>query len=225
VQAAVENAAVREPVEILLIEPDTAEARVIEKSLHEGPNQSRINHVRDGVQALAFLRREGAYRQAPRPDLILLDLNLPRVGGSELLDQVRSAPDLRGIPVFVMADHADRDYIAKYANIIGDCVITKPLAAETLAAAICVLAAATRGFGASAANATAAESQLLADLAHELRTHLNPIIAFSEMMKLEIRGPLNGEYREYARGIHQSALSLSRVVFRLLDQSKVVLRR
>jgi len=216
----VENAAARDSVEILLIESDIVEARVIEKSLRDGPNQSRINHVRAGVQALAFLRREGAYREAPKLDLILVDLNLTRVDGGELLAEIQRDPDLRRIPVVVLTDAATAKHAVEAANGLADCMIVRPMDAEKFARTIRALA--EHGGASAMRPATAAgfDAQRLDDLAHQLRTHLNPIIAFSEIMKLEIRGPLNGDYHEYARGIHQSALALSRIVFDLLDRAQ-----
>jgi two-component system, chemotaxis family, response regulator Rcp1 len=221
-QAAVENVAPREPIEILVVEHD---AHLTEQALREGDISTTVNHARDGVQALAFLRREGAYREAPRPDLILLDLNLQRVDGSELLAQIKCDPDLRSIPVIVLTDAAAEVHVATVAHVLADGALSKPLDAEKFATTARMLAARNSRSATTAAAAAGTEPQVFADLAHELRTHLNPIIAFSEIMKLEIRGPLNSDYRDYARGIHLSALALSRIVFDILDRSEGELRR
>jgi CheY-like chemotaxis protein len=86
-----------------------------------------LSAVQDGVEALAFLRREGEYAQAPRPDLILLDLNLPRKDGREVLAELKSDPDLRTIPVVVLtSSSADEDVMRAY-QLQCNCYITKPV--------------------------------------------------------------------------------------------------
>ncbi|HTV88018.1 MAG TPA: response regulator [Stellaceae bacterium] len=207
-------AALPKPIEILYVEHDAADARATERLLRETAVPVVVKRARDGVQALAFLRRDGAYRETPRPDLILLELNLQRVNGEELLAEIKSDPDLQGIPVVILTD-AERGI--GMAHLLADAAIAKPLDPEELAATF-------REIIARRENPAAPEQKVLAELAHELRTYLNPIIAFSELMKLEIRGPLSSDYREYARGIHLSALALSRVVFEILERSRRELR-
>lgn len=220
-----ETTALQKVFDILLIEHDPGDAQAIQTALGTSDVATKIHHIRDGVQALAFLRRGGVYRQVPKPNLILLNLNLPRVNGSRLLAQIKAAPDLRAIPVFVLADPANEAHLASAANLLADAVIPKPVNGEALRNGIRALAASFGGPASRAAAVSSSEAQVLIALAHELRTHLNPIIAFSEMMKLEIRGPLDSEYREYARGIYQSALALSRVVFDILDRSEAAVFR
>lgn len=214
----------QQPIEILLIEDNPGDARLTEELLRDGHIPTRINHVRDGVHALAFLRREGAYRRAPRPELILLDLNLPRLDGRELLAQIKRDSILRTIPVVILTGAA-HDAYTKTLDAQADCVMPKPIDPEKLVTIVRAIEAQNSEATTSAAAAASAKVRLLANLAHELRTRLNPIIAFSEMMKLEIKGPLNNDYREYVRDIHDSALGLSRMVLDILDLAKVEMRR
>jgi two-component system, chemotaxis family, response regulator Rcp1 len=218
--SAMDGLAPAKTIEVLLIENNPADARLTEKSLRAWDVPTKINHVRDGVQALAFLRREGAYRQAPKPDLLLIDLNLTRVGARELVAQIKRDPNLRTIPVVVLTPAVSDAQIAKTFDVQADCFIAKPVDAEKFATALGVLATQNNEAETGLLTATSIDGQQLVNLAHELRTHLNPIIAFAEIMQLEIRGPLSSDYREYARGIHQSALALSRIVLELLDRSK-----
>src|SRR5262245_25039682 len=88
-----------EPIEILLVEDNQDDADLTMDALRDGRVRNRISHVKDGVEAMAFLRREGEYAQAPRPDLILLDLSMPRKNGHEVLAEVKQDPELRRIPV------------------------------------------------------------------------------------------------------------------------------
>lgn len=210
-----DHATLRQPIEILVVERDARAARQTEHQLRESGLPTAVHCARDKVQASAFLRRDGAYREAPRPDLIVLDLGVERSESNDFLAYIKSEPDLRDIPVVVLTETAPDVRVAEVDNGLADYAVAKPPDAETFATAIRALARRS-----NATDETADETQLLADLAHELRTYLNPIIAFSEIMKLEIRGPLNSDYREYARGIHQSALALSRLVFDILSRSR-----
>jgi len=116
-----------EPIEILLVEDSPDDAALTIDALRSGRVHNRIHAVDDGVEAMAFLRREGAYRQAPRPDLVLLDLNLPRKSGREVLAEIKQDPDLRRIPVVVMTSSDDeKDILAAY-NLYVNCYITKPV--------------------------------------------------------------------------------------------------
>lgn len=202
-------AAPLKPVEILIVNYDPAEAGLAERLLRDDRGRSSVYRTRDEVQALAFLRRDGAYRAAPRPDLILIDLSLRRAGG-ELLTEIKFDPELRDIPVIAMIEPGQGD--AQSTTALADATIGKPLDADEFLAAL-------RSFS-TAQGEPAGDAAELADLAYQLRTHLNPIVAFSEIMQSEMRGPLSSDYREYARGIHLSALALSRIVFDILDRSK-----
>ncbi len=115
------------PVEILLVEDSPTDTRLTIEALHEGKVANNLTHVEDGVEALAFLRREGRYASAPRPDLILLDLNLPRKDGREVLEELKNDPTLKTIPVVVLTtSRADQDILRSY-QLHANCYITKPV--------------------------------------------------------------------------------------------------
>jgi len=116
-----------EPIEILLVEDSPDDADLTIDALRDGRVRNRITHVEDGVEALALLRREGKYADAQRPDLILLDLNLPRKNGQEVLAEVKRDPNLRRIPVVVMTSSDDeKDILAAYNHHVN-CYVTKPV--------------------------------------------------------------------------------------------------
>jgi len=116
-----------EPIEILLVEDSPDDAALTIDALQEGRVQNRITVVEDGVEAMAFLRRQGPYANAPWPDLILLDLNLPRKNGREVLAEVKQDPQLRRIPVVVMTSSDDeKDILAAY-NLCVNCYVTNPV--------------------------------------------------------------------------------------------------
>jgi two-component system, chemotaxis family, response regulator Rcp1 len=115
------------PIEILLVEDNPDDADLTIDALRDGRVHNRVNLVEDGVDAMAYLRREGKYHAAPRPDLILLDLNLPRKSGHEVLAEVKQDADLRRIPVVVMTSSDDeKDVLTAYNNYVN-CYITKPV--------------------------------------------------------------------------------------------------
>jgi two-component system, chemotaxis family, response regulator Rcp1 len=115
------------PIEILLVEDNPDDADLTIDALRDGRVHNRVTLVEDGVEAMAYLRREGKYHGAPRPDLILLDLNLPRKDGREVLAEVKQDPDLRRIPVVVLTTSDDeKEVLAAYNNYVN-CYITKPV--------------------------------------------------------------------------------------------------
>lgn len=117
-------------IEILLVEDNLGDARLTQEALREARVSNHLSLVRDGVEALAFLRREGGYASAPRPDLILLDLNLPRKDGREVLSEIKSDERLRRIPVVVLTvSQSDEDILRAY-NLNANCYITKPVDLE-----------------------------------------------------------------------------------------------
>lgn len=114
-------------VEILLVEDNPDDIDLTIEAFKESSSESHLHVVEDGVQALEFLRRRGAHAEAPRPDLILLDLNLPRKSGHEVLQEIKSDPDLRQIPVVVLTTSAaDNDVLRSY-QLSANCFITKPV--------------------------------------------------------------------------------------------------
>ena len=116
-----------EPIEILLVEDNPADARLTQEELKESTVSNNLVVLGDGEQALAYLRREGKYANARRPDLILLDLNLPRKDGRELLADVKADPDLRRIPVVVLTTSAGEEDVLRAYNLQAACYITKPV--------------------------------------------------------------------------------------------------
>ena len=115
------------PIEILLVEDSPSDTDLTVEALAAAKVTNRLSIVEDGVQAMEFLRRQGQYAQAPRPDLILLDLNLPRKDGREVLAEIRSDEKLTAIPVVVLTtSQAEQDVLRAYA-LHANCYITKPV--------------------------------------------------------------------------------------------------
>lgn len=115
------------PVEILLVEDNPGDVRLTVEALKDGKLRNSLSVVTDGMEALALLRRQGQYAEAARPDLILLDLNLPRMDGREVLAQIKQDPNLRRIPVVVLtSSQAEQDIIRSY-DLQANCYITKPV--------------------------------------------------------------------------------------------------
>ncbi len=113
-------------VEILLVEDNPGDVRLTQEAMKEGKMRNNLSVARDGVEAMAFLRREGQYADAPRPDVVLLDLNLPKKDGREVLAEIKADPDLRRIPVVVLtSSKADEDIINSY-DAHANCYVTKP---------------------------------------------------------------------------------------------------
>ena len=119
-----------QPVEILLVEDNPGDVRLAQEALREGEVHNNLHVASDGEEALRFLRRERGYEQAVRPDLILLDLNLPKLDGREVLSEIKADPSLRRIPVVVLTtSDADSD-IARSYDLHANCYITKPVDIE-----------------------------------------------------------------------------------------------
>lgn len=115
------------PIEILLIEDNPGDVRLTQEALSEGKVCNHLSVVEDGAKALDFLCRRGSYAEAPRPDLILLDLNLPRKDGREVLAEIKADASLRSIPVVVLTtSEADEDVVKAY-DLQVNCYITKPI--------------------------------------------------------------------------------------------------
>jgi CheY-like chemotaxis protein len=115
------------PIEVLLVEDDPGDVLMIREAFEEHKIGNRLNVVSDGVEALAYLRREGPYGDAVRPDLILLDLNLPRRDGREVLQEIKFDEDLRQIPVVVLTtSQLDEDILRSY-QLHANAYVTKPV--------------------------------------------------------------------------------------------------
>jgi two-component system, chemotaxis family, response regulator Rcp1 len=114
-------------IEILLVEDNPADVRLTQEALRDSKISNRLHAVGDGEQALRFLRREGEHVESPRPDLVLLDLNLPRLSGREVLAQVKADPDLRRIPVVVLTtSEAEQDIVRSY-DLHANAYVRKPV--------------------------------------------------------------------------------------------------
>ena len=118
------------PIEILLVEDNPGDVRLTREALKEGKVLNELHVVEDGEEALAFLHREGKHAQAARPDLILLDLNLPKKDGREVLAEIKEDPSLRRIPVVILTvSKAEEDIIRTY-DLHANCYVTKPVDLE-----------------------------------------------------------------------------------------------
>jgi chemotaxis family two-component system response regulator Rcp1 len=115
------------PVEMLLVEDNPGDARLAIEALKDAKVHNSLSWVQDGVEAMTFLRREGAYSDAPRPDVILLDLNLPKKDGREVLADVKADEDLRRIPVVILTVSGAEEDIVKTYNLHANCYIRKPI--------------------------------------------------------------------------------------------------
>lgn len=115
------------PVEILLVEDDPGDTLMIKEALEHNKVRNRLHCVTDGVEALAFMRRQGDFADAPRPDLVLLDLNLPRKDGREVLAEVKEDPDLRMIPVVVLTTSKAEEDILRSYKLHANAYVTKPV--------------------------------------------------------------------------------------------------
>ena len=114
-------------IEILLVEDNPGDIELTREALRREKVCNHLHVAVDGLDALAFLRREREYAGAPRPDLILLDLNLPGIDGREVLSEVKADPDLRRIPVVVLTTSADEGDVLEAYNLNANCYITKPV--------------------------------------------------------------------------------------------------
>ena len=115
------------PIEILLVEDNSGDVQLTKLALEESKMSVNLHVVEDGVEALAFLRKEGKYASTKHPDIILLDLNLPKKDGREVLAEIKADPNLKRIPVIVLtASQAETDILNAY-NLNANCYIIKPV--------------------------------------------------------------------------------------------------
>ena len=114
-------------IDILMVEDNEGDARLAREAMRDSKIKNTMHHVRDGDEAMAFLHKEGKYADAPRPDLVLLDLNLPRKSGQEVLAEMKADADLKRIPVVILTVSSDEADVRKTYNSHANCYITKPL--------------------------------------------------------------------------------------------------
>ena len=117
-------------IEILLVEDNPGDVRLTREALKDCKMFSNLHVVNDGEEAIAFLRKEKSYENSPRPDLILLDLNLPKKSGREVLEEIKADPNLKRIPIVVLTTSESEDDIQRVYNLNANCFITKPVDLE-----------------------------------------------------------------------------------------------
>jgi chemotaxis family two-component system response regulator Rcp1 len=117
-------------IQVLLVEDNPGDVRLTKEALREGKLLNQLTVVGDGVEALSFLRKEGIYADALQPELILLDLNLPKKDGREVLAEIKADPNLRRIPVVVLTTSSSEEDILKIYDLHANCYITKPVDLE-----------------------------------------------------------------------------------------------
>ena len=115
------------PIDILLVEDNPGDVRLTQEALRDGKVRNNLFLVADGVAAMDYLHRRGRYKDAARPDLILLDLNLPKKNGREVLAEIKADDDLRRIPVVVLTISKAEEDVLKTYNLLANCYITKPV--------------------------------------------------------------------------------------------------
>lgn len=121
------NEGVVRSIEILLVEDSPGDVRLTREALKEAKMRNNLHVVGDGVEAMSFLRKKDKYANAPRPDLILLDLNLPKKDGREVLAEIKSDEDLKNIPVVVLTISKSEEDILRSYNLHANCYVTKPI--------------------------------------------------------------------------------------------------
>ena len=118
------------PVEILLVEDNPGDYRLTKEALHEGKVYNNLHWAKDGVEALDFLKQRGRYESSPRPDIILLDLNLPKKDGREVLEEIKRDEALKRIPVVVLTTSKAEEDVLRTYNLHANCYVTKPVDLE-----------------------------------------------------------------------------------------------
>jgi CheY-like chemotaxis protein len=119
-----------EPIQVLLVEDSPGDVRLTREAFKDAKVYITLHVASDGEKAMAFLKREGEYANAPRPDLILLDLNLPKKDGREVLDEIKGSPTLKSIPVVILTTSSSETDILRSYQLHANCYITKPVALD-----------------------------------------------------------------------------------------------
>jgi two-component system, chemotaxis family, response regulator Rcp1 len=115
------------PIEVLLVEDSPGDVRLTQEAFHDANRSVRLHVASDGVEAMAFLRHQGAHSAAPRPDLILLDLNLPKMDGREVLARIKEDASLKTIPTIILTTSENEADIAKSYQLQANCYLSKPV--------------------------------------------------------------------------------------------------
>lgn len=115
------------PIDILVVEDNEGDVHLTREALKRAKVSNRVHVVTDGVEAMEFLRREGAFPDVPRPDLVLLDLNLPNMDGREVLEEMKKDPNLRTIPVVVVTSSAAEQDVVRTYSLNANAYVTKPV--------------------------------------------------------------------------------------------------
>jgi two-component system, chemotaxis family, response regulator Rcp1 len=116
-----------QPIEVLLVEDSPGDVRLTQEALKDAKVHVNLQVARDGIEALSLLKREGEFANSPRPDLILLDLNLPKKDGREVLQEIKESPTLKSIPVVILTTSASNTDILRSYMLHANCYITKPV--------------------------------------------------------------------------------------------------
>ena len=116
-----------QPISVLLVEDDPGDVLMTREAFEDYKVHNQLHVVNDGEQAMAFLRQEGEYADLPRPDLVLLDLNLPRMDGRQVLDAIKSDPELSSIPVVVLTTSEAEDDVLRSYSLHANAYVTKPV--------------------------------------------------------------------------------------------------
>jgi CheY-like chemotaxis protein len=124
------------PIEVLLVEDDAGDELITREAFEHNKFNNRLHVARDGQEGLDFLYRRGAYQDAVRPDLILLDLNLPKYDGRQLLEKVKSDPDLRRIPIVVLTTSSAEEDILRSYRLHANAYVTKPVDLDAFIGAV-----------------------------------------------------------------------------------------
>ncbi|GAA3528376.1 response regulator [Nonomuraea rosea] len=123
-------------IEVLLVEDDPGDELITREAFEDNKIKNRLHVVRDGLEALDFVYRRGAHTEAPRPDLILLDLNLPKYDGRQVLEQIKGDPELRAIPIVVLTTSSAEEDILRSYKLFANAYVTKPVDLDRFLAVI-----------------------------------------------------------------------------------------
>jgi len=124
------------PIEVLLVEDSPGDVRLTREAFGAANNSVRLHVAADGVEAVAFLKREGIYANAPRPAIILLDLNMPKMDGRQVLVHIKEDPDLKSIPIVILTTSESEVDIAKSYELQANCYLSKPVQLDSFDALV-----------------------------------------------------------------------------------------